>query len=193
MESLHNLRSLAQSTSLLLSYYLSLSQPSVPKPVKSELDAEGNPIPSNEPQTPLEALFATRTSREGRARLAVILRRLGTLAKDVTDNASAAASNAQDTARLDDDDKARLKGLHEDVEKAERIKEEVEKFSERFEKECLRLFDRSYRKGDVRMMAVSSDVLWVVHSCTYLNSIEAALCQDLTGLQQLYILYPDVR
>lgn len=193
MESLHNLRSLAQSTSLLLSYYLSLSQPSVPKPVKSELDAEGNPIPSNEPQTPLEALFATRTSREGRARLAVILRRLGTLAKDVTDNASAAASNAQDTARLDDDDKARLKGLHEDVEKAERIREEVEKFSERFEKECLRLFDRSYRKGDVRMMAVSSDILWIVHSRTYLNSIETALCQDLTGLQQLYILYPDVR
>ena len=193
MESLHNLRSLAQSTSLLLSYYLSLSQPSVPKPVKSELDAEGNPIPSNEPQTPLEALFATRTSREGRARLAVILRRLGTLAKDVTDNASAAASNAQDTARLDDDDKARLKGLREDLEKAERIREEVEKFSERFEKECLRLFDRSYRKGDVRMMAVSSDILWIVHSRTYLSSIETALCQDLTGLQQLYILYPDVR
>lgn len=153
MESLHNLRSVAQSASLILSYYLSLSQP--PAPASTQLNPEGNPSPAEPPQTPLDALFATRTSREGRARLAIILRRLSTLAKDVVENASAAASNAQDNARDSDDDKGRLVKLRADVDKAIRIRDEVEKYAERFEKECLRLFDRSYRKGDVRMMAVS--------------------------------------
>jgi hypothetical protein len=41
-------------------------------------------------------------------------------------------------------------------EKAERVRDEVEQYCEKFEKEVLRLFDRSYRKGDPRMMAVST-------------------------------------
>ena len=153
MESLHNLRSVAQSASLILSYYLSLAQP--PAPIAPDgVDADGNPVPGEAPQTTLDALFATRTSREGRARLAIILRRLSTLAKDVVENASAAASNAQDNARENDEDKERLIKLRADADKAIRIRDEIEKYAERFEKECLRLFDRSYRKGDVRMMAV---------------------------------------
>lgn len=154
MESLHNLRSVAQSASLILSYYLSLAQP--PAPVATpQVDADGNTQAEEPPQTPLDALFATRTSREGRARLAIILRRLSTLAKDVVENASAAAANAQDNARDDEEDKERLAKLRADADTAIRIRDAIEKYAERFEKECLRLFDRSYRKGDVRMMAVS--------------------------------------
>lgn len=175
LESLHQLRSLAQSSSLLLSYYLSLAQP-LPTPIstqkKSSVDADGNPIEpadgeAEAPQTPLEILFATRTSREGRTRLAIILRRLSTLAKDVADSAAAALASAQEGpgpgsggtngngATDEKEEKKKLARMKADVDKAEEVRAEVEKYAERFEKECLRLFDRSYRKGDVRMMAVS--------------------------------------
>ncbi len=154
LESLHLSRSLAQSTSILLSYYISLAQPVVATPIKSPDGTETTPL------TPMDALFATRTTREGRQRLAVILRRLTTLSKDVRENVASVLSS------LRDDEPATVpKGrgkpgtnrmkLQTDLEKAERVQEEVEKYAERFEKECLRLFDRSYRKGDVRMMAVS--------------------------------------
>ncbi|OCF37461.1 exocyst complex component protein [Kwoniella heveanensis BCC8398] len=111
LESLHQTRSTAQSTSLLLSYYLSLAH--------QVTTADGSS------STPLEALFATRTSRDGRSRLAIILRRLMAVAKD---------------RRME-------------KEKVERVRDEIERYCERFEKEVLRLFDRSYRKGDPRMMA----------------------------------------
>ncbi|OCF42358.1 exocyst complex component protein [Kwoniella heveanensis CBS 569] len=113
LESLHQTRSTAQSTSLLLSYYLSLAHQT------SVTTADGSS------STPLEALFATRTSRDGRSRLAIILRRLMAVAKD---------------RRME-------------KEKVERVRDEIERYCERFEKEVLRLFDRSYRKGDPRMMA----------------------------------------
>ncbi|WWC59401.1 uncharacterized protein I303_101956 [Kwoniella dejecticola CBS 10117] len=113
LDTLHQTRSTAQSTSLLLSYYLSLAhQTSISSPDGTS-------------STPLEALFATRTSREGRTRLAVILRRLMAVSKD---------------KRME-------------KEKAERVRDEIERYCEKFEKEVLRLFDRSYRKGDPRMMA----------------------------------------
>ena len=103
------------------------------------------------PQTPLEILFATRSSRDGRTKLAVILRRLSALAKDVSENAAAAnlvhASQEEEGEKTESVSKA-------DLEKAEKIRAEVSKFAEQFEKECLRLFDKSYRKGDVKMMAV---------------------------------------
>ncbi|EIW65486.1 hypothetical protein TREMEDRAFT_46166, partial [Tremella mesenterica DSM 1558] len=117
LESLHQTRSTAQSTSLLLSYYLSLVH------ITSTTPDPNNPKP--ETTNPLEQLFATRTSREGRARISIILRRLMAVAKD----------------------------RRTEKEKAERVRDEVERYCERFEKECLRLFDRSYRKGDPRMMA----------------------------------------
>ncbi|WWD22172.1 hypothetical protein CI109_106663 [Kwoniella shandongensis] len=120
LESLHQTRSTAQSTSLLLSYYLSLAHQTSTTPTldPSSSSASGS-------STPLEALFATRTSRDGRARLAIILRRLMAVAKD----------------------------RRVEKEKAERVRDEIERYCEKFEKEVLRLFDRSYRKGDPRMMA----------------------------------------
>ncbi|KAK8846861.1 hypothetical protein IAR55_005951 [Kwoniella newhampshirensis] len=158
LESLHQTRSTAQSTSLLLSYYLSLAHQTSTTP---------DPSSSTASATPLEALFATRTSRDGRARLAIILRRLMAVAKDVADNASAAVAEAEasgtpkeahgdggesSTAETTVSQKTILKRRVE-KEKAERVRDEIERYCERFEKEVLRLFDRSYRKGDPRMMA----------------------------------------
>lgn len=137
LEGLHNTRSTAQSTSLLLSYYLSLAH---------QTSLTTDPNDPGRKETPLETLFATRTSRDGRARLAIILRRLMAVAKDVADNAATALEEEQD-------DKAKVKRRAEQ-EKADRVRDEIERYCEKFEKECLRLFDRSYRKGDPRMMAV---------------------------------------
>lgn len=64
---------------------------------------------------------------------------------------AAAASNVSNT---ESEEKANP-ALKADLEKAERVREEVTRFSEQFEKEILRLFDKSYRKGDIKMMAVS--------------------------------------
>jgi hypothetical protein len=160
LEGLHQTRSTAQSTSLLVSYYLGLAHQSA-----ENGGAEGE---DGKVATPLETLFATRTSRDGRARLAVILRRLMAVAKDVADNAQSAATEAEmlATPRQDSPDPSASadKGTMDqrtvgrrrrEKEKAERVRDEVERYCERFEKEVLRLFDRSYRKGDPRMMAVS--------------------------------------
>ena len=143
LETLHHFRSLAQSVSLLLSYYLSIAHP--PTPIQNPDGTESTP------QTPLEILFATRSSRDGRTKLAVILRRLSALAKDVAENA--AAANLVHLSREEEHEKAGSVSKA-DLEKAETIRVEVSKFAEQFEKECLRLFDKSYRKGDVKMMAV---------------------------------------
>jgi hypothetical protein len=148
LETLHHFRSLAQSVSLLLSYYLSIGQPPTPDPSSNQQNG-GTETP---PTTPLEALFTTRSTREGRAKLAVILRRLTTLAKDVAENAAAANSVE---SQGDGDAREEETVAKADLEKAERIREEVSRFAEQFEKECLRLFDKSYRKGDIKMMAVS--------------------------------------
>lgn len=149
LETLHHFRSLAQSVSLLLSYYLSIGQPPTPDPTSNQQNGGTGTLPAT---TPLEALFATRSTREGRTKLAVILRRLTTLAKDVAENA--AAANSVD-AQEDGDAREEQTVAKADLEKAERIREEVSRFAEQFEKECLRLFDKSYRKGDIKMMAVS--------------------------------------
>ncbi|KAK4685100.1 exocyst complex component 5, partial [Tremellales sp. Uapishka_1] len=154
LESLHLTRSTAQTSSLLLSHYLSLSHQTATTPDPN------NPVA---PTNPLETLFATRTSREGRARLAVILRRLMGVAKDVADNAATAVHEAETAAtpKLEGDDGAGTPVLSQkavgkrkkEKEKAERVRDEIERYCEKFEKEVLRLFDRSYRKGDPRMMA----------------------------------------
>ncbi|GAA5978973.1 hypothetical protein JCM10908_002753 [Rhodotorula pacifica] len=62
--------------------------------------------------------------REGRQKVAVAARRLLSLSKEV-----------------------------EGVEGADRTRETIERYCERFEKEMLRLFDRYYRKGDPKAMA----------------------------------------
>ncbi|KGB80239.3 exocyst complex component protein [Cryptococcus deuterogattii R265] len=150
LENLHQTRSTAQNTSLLLSYYLSLTH-------QTAITGENT--------SPLEQLFATRTSRQGREKLAVVLRRLMAIAKDVADNAATALSEAEAGAVpkevTNGDGESQEPVVSQKVvskrrmdrEKAERVRDEIEGYCERFEKELLKLFDRSYRKGDPRMMA----------------------------------------
>lgn len=162
LESLHQTRSTAQSVSLLLSYYLSLCH-----------HTSTTPDPSNpeSASTPLDQLFEQRTSREGRTRLAIVLRRLMAVARDVAENslaalndAEAAVSSKSQAANGNDGDskddvtriQKQISQKRRDKEKAERVRDEIERYCERFEKEVLRLFDRSYRKGDPKMMAVRS-------------------------------------
>ncbi|KAF5387631.1 hypothetical protein D9615_000574 [Tricholomella constricta] len=63
-----------------------------------------------------------KEGRAGRRQVAVILRRLNTVAKEV------------------------------DLPTADKTRENIEKYCEKFEKEMLVLFDRCYRKGDPKMM-----------------------------------------
>ncbi|KAF8076597.1 exocyst complex protein [Lyophyllum atratum] len=63
-----------------------------------------------------------KEGRAGRRQVAVILRRLNTVAKEV------------------------------DLPTADKTRENIEKYCEKFEKEMLNLFDRCYRKGDPKMM-----------------------------------------
>jgi molecular chaperone GrpE (heat shock protein) len=86
------------------------------------------------------------------------------VAKDVADNAATALTEAEEPAKETNGDEA-TPGLaklivkrRSEKEKADRVRDEVERYCEKFEKEVLRLFDRSYRKGDPRMMAVSDSV-----------------------------------
>ncbi|ODO08976.1 hypothetical protein I350_02568 [Cryptococcus amylolentus CBS 6273] len=142
LESLHQTRSTAQSTSLLLSYYLSATHASA----------------TDDQTSPLEQLFATRASRAGREKLAVVLRRLMIVAKDVADNAATALLEAEQGGKEGDESSVavdqRLVGKRRrEKERGERVRDQIECYCERFEKELLRLFDRSYRKGDPRTMA----------------------------------------
>lgn len=167
LENLHQTRSTAQNTSLLLSYYLSLTH-------QTAITGENT--------SPLEQLFATRTSRQGREKLAVVLRRLMAIAKDVADNAATALSEAEAGAVpkevTNGDGESQEPVVSQKViskrrmerEKAERVRDEIEGYCERFEKELLKLFDRSYKKGDPRMMAVSvvlarhgPGILWLMN------------------------------
>ncbi|KIY74226.1 exocyst complex component Sec10 [Cylindrobasidium torrendii FP15055 ss-10] len=63
-----------------------------------------------------------KEGREGRRKVAVLLRRLNIVAKEV------------------------------DLPSGDKTREAIEKYCEKFEKEMLNLFDRSYRKGDPKMM-----------------------------------------
>jgi hypothetical protein len=82
------------------------------------------------------------------------------VAKDVADNASTALVEAEGSATPAADGTPKEGGAklvskrRKEKEKSERVRDEIERYCERFEKEVLRLFDRSYRKGDPRMMAV---------------------------------------
>ncbi len=153
LESLHQTRSTAQAVSLLLSYYLSL------------VHQTGT---MDDTASPLEQLYAEKGTREGRIRLALVLRRLMAVAKDVADSASTALSDAEVAAAKDGhmtigdgSSPAHRNVLHRraEKEKADRVSSEVEKYCEKFEREMLKLFDRAYRKGDPRMMAHCARVL----------------------------------
>ncbi|KAI0700755.1 exocyst complex component Sec10 [Cytidiella melzeri] len=63
-----------------------------------------------------------KEGKEGRRRLAILLRRLGTVGKEV------------------------------DLPNAEKTLENIDRYCEKFEKDMLHLFDRAYRRGDPKMM-----------------------------------------
>lgn len=155
LESLHQTRSTAQAVSLLLSYYLSL----VHQTGTTSMD---------DTASPLEQLYSTKNTSEGRIRLALVLRRLMAVATDVADSAAVALSDAEATAQkeghmstADGSSPAHRAVLHRraEKEKADRVASEVEKYCEKFEREVLKYFDRAYRKGDPRMMAHCAKVL----------------------------------
>ncbi|WVR04528.1 hypothetical protein IAU60_001532 [Kwoniella sp. DSM 27419] len=92
------------------------------------------------------------------------------IGKDVADNASAALAEAESSATpgpANGEESGKSENNPREAapnpkliskrriekEKAERVRDEIERYCEKFEKEVLRLFDRSYRKGDPRMMA----------------------------------------
>ncbi|KXN89566.1 Exocyst complex component sec10 [Leucoagaricus sp. SymC.cos] len=99
LESVHVERQRAQAAHDLIDYYNQFS-----KGETSRLDA------------------LRKEGRVGRRQVAIILRRLITVAKEV------------------------------DLPIAEKTRENIEKYCEKFEKEMLNLFDRCYRKGDPKMM-----------------------------------------
>jgi hypothetical protein len=151
LESLHQSRSTAQATSLIMSYYVSLVHAT-------------STTHSEDVDSPLEALFATRNTRDGRARLAVALRRLMTVAKDMADSSSHAVSEAEaleakESAGVHSVAHRTVMARRVENERAGLVRDEVEKYCEKFEKSVLRDFDRSYRKGDPRMMHHCAKVL----------------------------------
>ncbi|KAG8682995.1 Exocyst complex component 5, partial [Ceratobasidium sp. 394] len=77
----------------------------------------------------LEALKKEGKNREGTRQVAIILRRLNVVAKEV------------------------------EVPGADVTREHIEKYCEKFEKDMLKLFDRYYRKGDPKMMARCAQTL----------------------------------
>ncbi|ELU37755.1 exocyst complex protein [Rhizoctonia solani AG-1 IA] len=77
----------------------------------------------------LETLKKETKSREGTRQVAIILRRLNVVAKEV------------------------------DVPGADTTRENIERYCEKFEKDMLKLFDRYYRKGDPKMMRCAQTLL----------------------------------
>jgi hypothetical protein len=109
------------------------------------------------------------------------------VAKDVADNATtalteteaaAAKTQGEDGAAIEPQVSIKVVGKRrKEKEKAERVRDEIERYCEKFEKEVLRLFDRSYRKGDPRMMAVGLSL-----SDFGRRLIDVALCENAARL-----------
>ncbi|GBE80010.1 hypothetical protein SCP_0212120 [Sparassis crispa] len=99
LESVHQQRQRAQAAYDLIDYYHQFSR---------------------DDTTRLDAL--KKEGKDGRRQVAILLRRLGTVAKEV------------------------------DLPHAEKTRENIEKYCEKFEKDMLHLFDRAYRRGDPKMM-----------------------------------------
>ncbi|KIK44255.1 hypothetical protein CY34DRAFT_802864 [Suillus luteus UH-Slu-Lm8-n1] len=99
LESIHVERQRAQAAHDLINYYNQFSRGDT-----SRLDA------------------LKKEGREGRSQVAVILRRLTTVARDV------------------------------DLPSADKTRENIDKYCEKFEKDMIYLFDRCYRKGDPKLM-----------------------------------------
>jgi exocyst complex component 5 len=81
-----------------------------------------------------------KEGKEGRRQVAVLLRRLVTVAKEVD---------------LPDSEKARKPVCRYNLcSSCAQTRENIDRYCEKFEKDILYLFDRSYRKGDPKMMHV---------------------------------------
>ncbi|TCD69856.1 Exocyst complex component 5 [Steccherinum ochraceum] len=99
LESVHQQRQRAQAAYDLIDYYNQFSRGDT-----SQVDS------------------LKKEGKQGRRQVAVLLRRLNVVAKDV------------------------------DLPIAEKTRENIDKYCEKFEKDMLHLFDRAYRKGDPKMM-----------------------------------------
>ncbi|KAI0368044.1 exocyst complex protein [Pilatotrama ljubarskyi] len=99
MESVHQQRQRAQAAYDLIDYYGQFA-----KDDTSRLDA------------------LKKEGKEGRRKVAVLLRRLATVAKEV------------------------------DLPHSDKTRENIDRYCEKFEKDMLHLFDRAYRRGDPKMM-----------------------------------------
>ncbi|KAJ3551412.1 hypothetical protein NM688_g4722 [Phlebia brevispora] len=102
LESVHHQRQRAQAAYDLIDYYNLFSRDDTAK---------------------LDGL--KKEGKEGRRQVAILLRRLNTVAKEV------------------------------DLPNAEKTRENIDKYCEKFEKDILHLFDRAYRRSDPKMMHVS--------------------------------------
>ena len=112
------------------------------------------------------------------------------VSKDVADNAATSLIETEASATKENGDEG-TPGLaklivkkRSEKEKADRVKDEVERYCEKFEKEVLRLFDRSYRKGDPRMMAVSR--FRISNEVTDMCSIVRRHCKISMGVHRVY-------
>lgn len=81
------------------------------------------------------------SGKEGRMKLAILLRRLNATAKEVD---IPIAGEVTYSCKL----------FKRGLLMEQQTKDAIDKYCEKFEKDMLRLFDRSYRKGDPSMMAV---------------------------------------
>ncbi|KAI0952330.1 hypothetical protein AcV7_008177 [Taiwanofungus camphoratus] len=106
LESVHQQRQRAQAAYDLIGYYNQFSRDDT-----SRLDA------------------LKKDGKDGRRKVAVLLRRLGTVAKEV------------------------------DLPHADKTRENIDRYCERFEKDMLHLFDKAYRRGDPKMMHHCSQTL----------------------------------
>ena len=72
----------------------------------------------------------------------------------------------------------------------EQTREQIDKYCEKFEKDMLGLFDRSYRKGNPSMMTVR---ILIPNSPFILILVETALCQGVDGLQWRQFVCSNIR
>ena len=103
--------------------------------------------------------------KEGRMKLAILLRRMKTTAKEV------------DIPIGEQVSVLRLSNLSNLL----KVKENVDKYCEKFEKDMLRLFDRSYRKGDPTMMAVCCAFFWVQLLTSVTSTVQKCYWSSMEG------------
>lgn len=107
------------------------------------------------------------------------------VAKDVADNAAAALADAEAAAAKEDGTQPKSTVLHRrgEKERADRVRDEVEAYCERFEKKVLLIFNRSYAKGIPHMMADCAKVLQDFNGGTacvqvYVNQLDFFISKD---------------